>query len=89
MNLRCYAYGSGRSWEAICVDFDIAVFGRSPGDARSSLETGIELYLEEVAAATPQDRRYLLNRRSPWRLRTKLRFRAWTNGVRGGLGRLW
>ena len=78
LTLRCYAFGAGDTWEAICVDFDIAVFGSSLGEVRSSLETGIELYLEEVAEATPEDRQYLLTRRSPWPVRAKLRFRVWT-----------
>ena len=26
--LRCYAYRDGETWEAICVDLDIATFGR-------------------------------------------------------------
>ena len=34
-------------------------------EVQSSLKTGIELYLEEVADANAEDRRYLLSRRSP------------------------
>jgi len=74
--LRCYAFGSGDSWEAICVDFDMAVSGPSPEDVRSSLEICLEMYLEEAAGATPGERRYLLNRRSPWFVRAHLRCRA-------------
>lgn len=85
LNLRCYAFGAGDSWEAICVDFDIAVFGSSLGEVQSSLETGIELYLEEVAEATPEDQRYLLSRRSPWHVRAKLRFRVWTATLFAGV----
>ena len=86
LSLRCYAFGSGDSWEAICVDFDIAVSGTSLGEVRSSLETGIELYLEEVAEAAPEDRRYLLSRRSPWRVRAMLRLRVWTDGLFADVG---
>ncbi len=86
LNLRCYAFRSGDSWEAICVDFDIAVSGSLLVEVQSSLETGIELYLEEVAEATPEDRRYLLARRSPWFVRAKLRFRVWTDGLFIGVG---
>ena len=81
---RCYAFGSGRAWEAICTDFDIAVFGSSLAEVQSSLETGLDLYLEEIAEADAEDRGYLLSRRSPWTVRAKLRFRVWTDGVFGG-----
>ena len=86
LSLRCYAFGSGRSWEAICVDFDIAASGPSLAEVQSSLETGIELYLEEVAEADADDRRYLLGRRSPWHVRAKLLFRGWTDGLFAGVG---
>lgn len=85
LTLRCYAFGSGDSWEAICVDFDIAVFGSSLGEVRSSLETGIELYLEEIAETMPEDRHYLLTRRSPWFVRAKLRFWIWTATLFAGV----
>ena len=55
LNLRCYAFNSERSWEAICVDFDIAVSQSSLVEVQSSLKTGIELYLEEVADANAED----------------------------------
>ena len=86
LNLRCYAFNSERSWEAICVDFDIAVFESSLVEVQSSLNTGIELYLEEVADANAEDRRYLLSRRSPWYVRANLRFRVWADGLFAGAG---
>ena len=85
LTLRCYAFGSGNSWEAICVDFDIAVFGSSLAEVQSSLETGIELYLDEVAEATPEDRQYLLTRQSPWFVRAKFRIWVWTATVFAGV----
>ena len=85
LNLRCYAFGTGNSWEAICVAFDIAVSGSTLAEVKSSLAVGIELYLEEVAEASAEDRRYLLNRRSPWHVRAKLRFRAWTDRLFAGV----
>ena len=70
--LRCYAYRDGDAWEAICVDFDIATFAPSLDEVKASLATCIELFLEGVAEAPPEDRRLLLRRRSPWLLRVKL-----------------
>ena len=87
--MRCYAFGAGRSWEAICVDFDIAVSGTSRAEVESSLATGIDLYLEEAADAAPAQRRYLLDRRSPWFVRARLAFLAWVSGLRAGIGGAW
>ena len=72
LTLQCYAYRDGDTWEAICLDFDIATFAPSLDEARASLVTCIDLFLEGVAKAPPEDRRLLLRRRSPWSLRVKL-----------------
>ena len=37
MVLFCYAEGSGNAWEAICLDFDIAVQGTSDQDVMNKL----------------------------------------------------
>ena len=71
-DLRCYAYRNGGTWEAICVDYDIATFAPSFEEVKASLVTCIELFLEGVAEASPEDRERLLRRRSPWLLRVKL-----------------
>ena len=84
--MRCRALGAGRCWEAICVDFDIAVSGTSLAEVESSLATGVELYLEEAADAAPAQRRYLLDRRSPWFVRARLAFRTSVFGRRAGNG---
>ena len=69
---RCYAYGRGTEWQAICIDFDIAVHGSSSEEAKRSLGVGIGLFLESVADLPSGDRRHLLRRRSPWRVRAWL-----------------
>lgn len=85
--LRCYAYGDGDGWGAICTDLDIAVDGPSLDDVKASLAACIELYLEGVAESPPEERPRLLARRSPWRLRAKLAGLAWLRGVLGPNGR--
>lgn len=75
--LRCYAYRDGETWEAICVDYDLATFAPSLDEVKASLVTCIELFLEGVAEASPEDRAHLLRRRSPWLLRAKLAVLAW------------
>ena len=77
LTLQCYAYWDGDAWEAICIDFDIATFAPSLDEAKASLVTCIELFLEGVAEAPPEDGRLLLRRRSPWHLEAKLATLTW------------
>ena len=79
--LRCYAYGNGNGWEAICTDLDIAVDGASLEDVKASLATCVELYLEGVAESPPEERSRLLARRSPWGVRAKLASLTWLDGI--------
>ena len=82
LTLQCYAYRDGDTWEAICVDFDIATFAPSLDEVKASLVTCIELFLEGVAESSPEDRRLLLRRRSPWHLRAKLATLTWLSWLR-------
>ncbi len=41
--LRCYAYGNGDSWQAVCTDLDIAVEGASFEESREYLEPCISV----------------------------------------------
>ncbi|MDE0455946.1 MAG: hypothetical protein OXI15_01515 [Chromatiales bacterium] len=82
LTLQCYAYQDGDTWEAICVDLDIATFASSLDEVKASLVTCIELFLEGVAKAPPEDRRLLLRRRSPWSLRVKLTALTWLSRLR-------
>ena len=82
LTLQCYAYRDGDTWEAICVDLDIATFASSLDEVKTSLVTCIELFLEGVAEASPEDRRLLLRRRSPWHLRAKLAALTWLSRLR-------
>ena len=84
LNLRCYAYGKGNSWEAICVDFDIATFGASLNEVKASLTTSIELYLEEVQKLPTNEQQIFLNRKSPRHVRFKLLLISWLNYLRIG-----
>lgn len=81
LRLRCYAYGSGSNWEAICADLDIAVFGASAGEVETSLRTAIELHLETLADLPASEQRKFLVRQAPWHVRAKLAFMTWLNGL--------
>lgn len=76
-SLRCYGYGGRNSWQAICVDLDIAVQGRSINEVKDSLRVCVEMYLSAVADTPVEDQHRLLNRRSPWYVRAKLASLAW------------
>ena len=82
---RCCAHGSDRSWEAICVDLDIAVFGASFQEVEASLDTCIQMYLEWVAELPEMERRRFLTRRSPWYVRARLAFMTWLYSFRVGV----
>lgn len=71
-SLKCYAHGRPGAWEAICVDLDIAVAGKSYPEVRRLLESAIGTYLEAVAEESPEDQRRLMSRRAPLLLRMRL-----------------
>lgn len=76
-SLRCYVYGSGNTWQGICVDLDIAVHGRSIEEVKDSIRVCVDMYLSAVADEPKEDQHRLLNRRSPWYVRAKLVCLGW------------
>ena len=87
LELRCYAYRDDQTWEAICVDLDIATFSTSLEDVKASLAICIRMYLERVAKLPAEEQRRFLTRKSPWHLRARLAFVAWLSRFRGDGGR--
>ena len=69
--LHCYAEGRDGDWEAICLDLDIAVQGRSFEQVCASLREAVTLYLETVADLEPGEQRSLLRRSAPLFVRLK------------------
>ena len=88
LKLKCQAYGGGTSWEAICVDLNVAVCGRSQPEVRASLRTAVDLYLETVATLPAAEHDGFLSRRAPWHTRAKLATLARLNALRRDRGRL-
>ena len=84
VNLKCYVYGGGASWEAICVDLNVAVCGNSQREVQASLRKAVDLYLETVAALPAAEQRGFLSRRAPWHTRTKLAILTWLSTLRSG-----
>jgi len=72
MLLRCYAEGTARGWEAVCLDFDIAVQGDSFESVYQQLNEAVETYVEYVDELPEPDRSRLLCRKAP--LVDRLRF---------------
>ena len=77
----CYAWGRPGDWQAICVDFDLAVQGESLEDVRRELADAIETYLEYVAGLPQDEQARFLNRKAPLGLRLRLAFLHRTFGL--------
>jgi predicted RNase H-like HicB family nuclease len=77
--VHCYAAGRNGAWEAICLDFDIAVQGNAFEEVLSSLQDAISLYHESVANLPPRERGGLLHRPAPLSVRS----RFLTHALRG------
>ena len=61
----CFAEGRGDSWEALCLDLDLAVQGRSFEEVYQKLNDQISLYLETLADLPAAERDRLLARSVP------------------------
>jgi hypothetical protein len=70
--LLCYAYGRDSSWEAICVDFDLAVHGNSFNDVQDQLSKMAKSYLEDAMKEDSETAKRLMNRRVPFLIRARL-----------------
>lgn len=67
-----YAWGNGGDWEAVCVDFDIAVQGNSLEEVRRELRDAVDIFLDYVGDLPEDEREQFLNRKSPLGLRMRL-----------------
>ncbi len=63
--LLCFAHGHDGQWEAICVDFDIAVTGRSLPEVSDLLVEAVGSYVEDAKRESPENAAKLLSRRAP------------------------
>jgi len=67
--LLCVARGSGDRWEALCLDLDLAVQGRSFDEVRGLLDEAVNTYVEDASAEAEPARSRLLARRVPLHVR--------------------
>jgi hypothetical protein len=74
----CYAHGKPGDWEGVCIDFDLAVQGRSFAEVQKLLEVAVTEYVAAAMEEAPDVRDRLLSRRAPlsvslnWTLRVLL-----------------
>ena len=71
-HLRCYIHGKGTTWEAICIDLDIAVQGSSMQEVKNLLGEAISSYVADACKEDPETAERLLSRRAPFWVRAKL-----------------
>ncbi len=67
----CYAEGRPGNWEAVCLDFDLAVQGRSFDEVYRELDDSISMYLEYVRSLPEGEQRRFLSRKVPLNLRLR------------------
>jgi predicted RNase H-like HicB family nuclease len=82
--LHCYAEGRDGDWEAVCLDLDIAVQGRSFEEVFGSLQEAISLYLKTVADLPADQQPALLRRPVPFFVRLKFLTHAARGMFAGG-----
>lgn len=77
--LTCYLVERDGIWEGLCMDYDLAVRGRSPNDTRNKLSLAVRRHLADVMDEAGGPGKLTL-RRAPWRVRAVLALRAaWPN----------
>ncbi len=67
----CYAEGRPGNWEAVCLDFDLAVQGGSFDEVYKELNESISMYLEYVKSLPEEEHLQFLSRKVPFNLRLK------------------
>jgi ADP-heptose:LPS heptosyltransferase len=83
-SLHCYAEGQDGDWEAVCLDLDIAVQGRSFEEVFNSLRAAVSLYFQAVADLPSEQRSALLHRAVPLSIRLKFLLHAMRGLFAGG-----
>lgn len=80
--LHCYACGRNGLWEAVCLDLDLAVQGRSFEEVARLLKESIELHIEGVMDLPENERHALLHRPVPLVTRFKFALDAFLTAFR-------
>ncbi len=67
--LLCVFRGADTEWEAICLDFDIAVHGESLSQVRDLLIHAVDSYIVDASQEVEPNKSRLLSRRVPLHVR--------------------
>lgn len=67
--LECFAFGTGSSYEAVCLDFDLAVTGSSFREVYDLLNSAIASYVDDALKENAETAAKLLSRRAPLTVR--------------------
>lgn len=70
-------------WEAFCLDFDLAVQGKTFDEAKSHLHRAIGTYIQDAMQEEEAQRGHLLNRRAPFFVRLTWAIRLFMTTIRG------
>lgn len=81
-NVVCYAHGRPGDWEGVCIDFDIAVQGRSFAEVQHLLECAVHEYVAAAMEEAPDVCAKLLNRRAPLSVSFAWTFRVLASSLR-------
>lgn len=73
--LLCVARGHNQQWEAFCLDFDLAVQGRTFEEVEALLKEAIRSYLDTAMNEAEPSRSQLLARAVPFRTSLMWSFR--------------
>lgn len=81
--LFCIAEGCNENgWQAICLNLDIAVEGRTLADTQARLDAAVASYIEEAMKLPEADRRRLLSRQVPFSLKLEYAFKLFWHSLR-------
>jgi predicted RNase H-like HicB family nuclease len=84
--LKVYIEGFDGQWEALCLDFDIAVQGTTIDAAIASMKEAIAIYLQRVQELPERERAAFLRRRVPWHVQFGFFVHALMIGARAHSG---
>jgi hypothetical protein len=83
-DLYCVARGHDGAWEAICLDLNIAVQGRSSDEVRRLLNEAVRSYMADALNEAEPTRSQLLNRAVPFSVRAHWALRLLIATLCGG-----
>ncbi|HEV8016355.1 MAG TPA: hypothetical protein VGP48_12530 [Stellaceae bacterium] len=82
--VRCFFSQHGDTWEALCVDYDVAVQGHSYAEVYDRIITAVSEYLKYIETLPEGERARFRNRGVPLGVRLWCTVRVLWTVIRGG-----